>query len=91
MLLAFAPPAFQDEVLSRPLPAVTSETMTDPALIRKYLADIRQRGYVALPGIGVKDGRASPCPLRPDNTVAAALNAIVPRKEAAVPLTVPAS
>ncbi|MBT2535766.1 IclR family transcriptional regulator [Arthrobacter sp. ISL-69] len=91
VLLAFSPPAFQDEVLSRPLEAVTAETNTDPALIRKQLADIRQRGYVAPPGIGVLEWTGIAVPVfGPDNTVAAALNAIVPRREAAVPLTVPA-
>jgi DNA-binding IclR family transcriptional regulator len=91
VLLAFSPPAFQDEVLSRPLEAVTAETITDPALIRKHLAEIRQRGYVAPPGIGVLEWTGIAVPVfGPDNTVAAALNAIVPRREAAVPLTVPA-
>jgi DNA-binding IclR family transcriptional regulator len=91
VLLAYSPPAFQDEVLARPLPAVTAETITDPALIRKHLAEIRQRGYVALPGIGVTEWTGIAVPVfGPDNGIAAALNAIVPRQAAAVPLTVPA-
>jgi DNA-binding IclR family transcriptional regulator len=90
VLLAFSPPAFQDGVLSLPLAAVTPE-ITDPVLIRKHLAEIRQRGYVALPGIGVTEWTGIAVPVfGPDNTIAAALNAIVPRQEAAVPLTVPA-
>ena len=91
MLLAFSPARFQDEVLTRPLAAVTAETITDPGLIRKHLADIRQRGYVALPGIGVTEWTGIAVPVfGPDNGIAAALNAIVPRQEAAVPLIVPA-
>jgi DNA-binding IclR family transcriptional regulator len=91
VLLAFSPPDFQDEVLSRPLAPVTPETITDPARIRKHLAEIRQRGYVALPGIGVTEWTGIAVPVfGPDKTIAAALNAIVPRQEAAVPLTVPA-
>ena len=44
-----------------------------------------------LPGIGVTGmDRHRRARLRPGNTIAAALNAIVPRQEAAVPLTVPA-
>lgn len=91
VLLAFSPPAFQDEVLSRPLAAVTPETITDPLVIRKHLAEIRQRGYVALPGIGVTEWTGIAVPVfGPGNAIAAALNAIVPRQEAAVPLRVPA-
>ena len=47
VLLAYSAPAFQDEVLAGPLEKVTPETLTDPQLIRKHLAEIRQRGYVA--------------------------------------------
>lgn len=91
VLLAFSPSAVQAEVLSTPLAAVTPETITDPALIRKHLAEIRRRGYVALPGIGVTEWTGIAVPVfGPDNTIAAALNVIVPRQEAAVPLTVPA-
>jgi DNA-binding IclR family transcriptional regulator len=90
-LVAFVPPAVQAQVLSKPLAAVTPETITDPRLIRKHLAEIRQRGYVALPGIGVTEWTGIAVPVfGPGRTVAAALNAIVPRQDAAVPLIVPA-
>jgi DNA-binding IclR family transcriptional regulator len=91
VLLAFSPPAVQAEVLAKPLKAVTPETITDPALIRKHLAEIRQRGYVALPGIGVSEWTGIAVPVfGPGSRMAAALNAIVPRHEASVPLIVPA-
>ena len=91
VLLAFSPPDLQDGVLSQTLSAVTPETITDPALIRKHLAEIRQRGYVAIPGIGVTEWTGIAVPVfGPDNRIAAALNAIVPREAAAVPFTVPA-
>ncbi|APX03763.1 IclR family transcriptional regulator [Arthrobacter sp. QXT-31] len=91
VLLAFSPPAVQAAVLSQPLAAVTPETLTDPRLIRKHLAEIRQCGYVALPGIGVTEWAGIAVPVfGPGKTVAAALNAIVPRRDAAVPLIVPA-
>lgn len=90
-LLAFSPPAFQNEVLAGPLAKVTPETITDPVLIRKHLAEIRQRGFVALPGIGVTEWTGIAVPvLGPGDTIAAALNAIVPREGADVPFTVPA-
>ena len=91
VLLAFSPPAVQAEVLAKPLKAATPETITDTALIRKHLAEIRQRGYVALPGIGVTEWTGIAVPVfGSGNTIVAALNAIVPRQEAAVPLIVPA-
>jgi DNA-binding IclR family transcriptional regulator len=91
VLLAYSGPAVQEEVLSGRLEKVTPETITDPPLIRKHLAEIRQRGYVAIPGIGVSEWTGIAVPVfGPDGTVAAALNAIVPRGEAAVPFTVPA-
>ena len=78
-------------MLAKPLKAATPETISDPAVIRKHLAEIRQRGYVALPGIGVTEWTGIAVPVfGSGNTIAAALNAIVPRQEAAVPLIVPA-
>jgi DNA-binding IclR family transcriptional regulator len=91
VLLAFSTAAFQDEVLSGLLAKVTPETITDPGLIRKHLAEIRQRGYVAIPGIGVTEWTGIAVPVfGPGDQIAAALNAIVPRDEADVPFTVPA-
>jgi DNA-binding IclR family transcriptional regulator len=91
VLLAFSPLAVQEEVLAAPLAKVTPETITDPALIRKHLAEIRQRGYVAIPGIGVTEWTGIAVPVfGSGNEIAAALNAIVPRDEADVPFTVPA-
>src|SRR5512141_604413 len=88
VLLAHSVPAVQEEVLAGFLSQVTPETITDPALLRKHLAEIRQRGYVAIPGIGVTEWTGIAVPVfGPDGTVAAALNAIVPRDEAAVPVT----
>jgi DNA-binding IclR family transcriptional regulator len=91
VLLAHASREFQDHLLSRPLARVTPETITDPALIRKHLAEIRRQGFVALPGIGVTEWTGIAVPVfGHGGMVAAALNAIVPRGEADVPSTVPA-
>lgn len=43
-VLAFSAPEFVDRVLSRPLPARTDQTMTDPATIRALLPEIRTSG-----------------------------------------------
>jgi DNA-binding IclR family transcriptional regulator len=44
VLLAFAPPEVQEEVLRSPLQAFTSETVTDPVKLRRVLADVRRTG-----------------------------------------------
>src|SRR3954471_18156830 len=44
VLLAFAPPEVQEEVLHRPLHRFTTETVTDPAQLRRILADVRRTG-----------------------------------------------
>lgn len=45
MLLAYASPAIQDEILSKPIKRFTEKTITDPAQIRKELALIRSQGF----------------------------------------------
>lgn len=43
--LAYSPPDFIDTILSRPLKSRTSQTITDPAMIRQTLTDIRKSGF----------------------------------------------
>jgi DNA-binding IclR family transcriptional regulator len=45
VLLAFETPDFVEHYLRRPLERLTEQTITDPEVLRKDLADIRQRGY----------------------------------------------
>lgn len=45
-LLAYSPPRFVEDYLSRPLDAATENTMTDPRELRKRLKVIRKTGYV---------------------------------------------
>lgn len=45
VLLAYAPPAVQDDYLSRPLEAWTDHSVTDPGLIRQRLEDVRRSGF----------------------------------------------
>ncbi len=90
VLLAYSDTAYQDEILSLPLEAVTTDTITDPSIIRKHLADIRQRGHVAIPGIGHMDWIGIAVPVFGiAGKIAASLNAIVPRGEANVPAIIP--
>ncbi len=45
VLLAHAPTEVQDEVLSRRIDRYTSRTVTDPAQLRRMLADVRTNGF----------------------------------------------
>jgi len=45
VLLSYAGDEFIDEYLSRPLTALTSETITDPAALRDRLIRVRTQGY----------------------------------------------
>lgn len=44
-ILAFLSPADADSLLARPISAVTPTTITDPALLRRDLAQVREAGY----------------------------------------------
>jgi DNA-binding IclR family transcriptional regulator len=44
VLLAFSPPEVQEDVLRQPLQRFTDETVTDPAKLRRILADVRRTG-----------------------------------------------
>jgi DNA-binding IclR family transcriptional regulator len=43
-LLAYAPPAVQEDVLTRPLKRFTPQTITDPGQLRRVLAEVRRTG-----------------------------------------------
>lgn len=45
VLLAFMPAEEIERVIARGLPALTAKTITAPAVLRRELAEIRQRGY----------------------------------------------
>jgi DNA-binding IclR family transcriptional regulator len=47
VLLAFAGPEVQEEVLGGPLKRYTPDTITDPAVLRRTLAEVRRTGYAA--------------------------------------------
>jgi IclR family acetate operon transcriptional repressor len=49
-VLAFLPEAEQRAILARPLPAITPQTITDPAALTRALARIRQQGYAITRG-----------------------------------------
>lgn len=45
VLLAHAPVEIQEDVLARPVERHTPWTVTDPAVLRRMLADVRNRGF----------------------------------------------
>lgn len=50
VLLAFAEPAFVERYLRGPLESLTNETITDPAVLRARLPEIRRQGYALTEG-----------------------------------------
>ncbi|MFC8078114.1 IclR family transcriptional regulator [Streptomyces sp. NPDC057307] len=86
-LTAWAPAAELDELLAVPLPRYTDATHTDPDLLRVYLTEIREQGYVV--GRGELDpdvlGVGAPVTGEHDRVVAAlsvaALSHRVPDRE----------
>lgn len=44
-MLAYLPPDVLEGILARGLPPVTPNTITDPAVLRAQLAEVRRRGY----------------------------------------------
>jgi DNA-binding IclR family transcriptional regulator len=80
VLLAHAPAELRDRVLSAPLAAVSQETQTDAAALRRTLAGIRRDGYVVAPGSveAVSTGVAVPVQ-DASGDVVAALSVVLPR------------
>ncbi|MFV0373338.1 IclR family transcriptional regulator [Microbacterium sp.] len=79
VLLAFADPAVRERVLAGALPAVSAETVTDAAALRRELAGIRRRGYTVAPGSVEAVSTGVAVPIRDRGQVAAALSVVLPR------------
>lgn len=81
VLLAFAPQALQERVLRAPLVALSPETMTDAAALRRTLTDVRRQGWVIAPGSieAVSTGIAVPV-RSASGEVIAALSVVLPRE-----------
>lgn len=83
VLLAFAPQTLQDRVLSAPLMAVSTETVTDAAALRRTLADVRRQGWVIAPGSIESVSTGIAVPVRGGaGEVIAALSVVLPREAA---------
>lgn len=84
VLLAHAPAALQEEVLSCPLESFTPSTITDPTRLRSLLADVRRNGHVRCPGFIDERAAGIAVPLRgAEGEVIGALSVIVPNEDSA--------
>lgn len=79
VLLAHAPDDVRERVLSGPLPAISPDTVTEPAALRRLLAGIRERGFVVSPGSVESVSTGVAVPVRDRGRVVAALSVILPR------------
>ncbi|GAA4903165.1 IclR family transcriptional regulator [Actinomycetospora succinea] len=84
VLLAHAPADLQEQVLAGPLARFTPFTITDPAVLRRRLADIRRDGFVVCCGFLHPEATGIAVPVRDEHRqVAAAVSVIVPNDERA--------
>lgn len=91
VLLAYADRDLQEEVLASPMRRYTRSTLTEPAEVRRLLASVRQRGFVACDGFIHPDAMGIAVPVRgPAGNVVAALGVVVPAKGAEPMTHVPA-
>jgi DNA-binding IclR family transcriptional regulator len=78
VLLAFAPPEVQEQVLAGPLEKWTELTITDPGQLRRVLADVRRNGYAVSDRQVTMDALSVAAPVRGQaDEVAAALSLVV--------------
>ena len=90
-LLAHSAPAFQDTYCAGPLAAFTPYTITEPALLRRTLAEVRRTGVAVSDRQITRDALSVAAPVRdPTGTVTAAISVVVPESGARVPVLVPA-
>ncbi|HEX6355450.1 IclR family transcriptional regulator [Actinophytocola sp.] len=84
VLLAFAPPDVQEEVLSGRLRRFTDQTITDRGRLRKVLAEVRRNGSVVCRGHIHVDAAGVAVPVRDGaGVVDAALAVVVPNNREA--------
>lgn len=79
VLVAHAPVEVQEELLGSPLRRYTDRTPSDPATLRRILADTRRRGVVIAEGFITPGATGVAVPIQgPAEDVVAALNVVVP-------------
>ncbi len=84
VLLAYADADVVERVFAKPLQAVSPETITDAAVLRRALADVRRRGHVVAPGSIERVSTGVAVPVRDERgRVIAALSVVLPRDSGA--------
>ncbi|GAB2462266.1 IclR family transcriptional regulator [Xylanimonas ulmi] len=84
VLLANGPTAVQEAVLAAPLRAYTDATVTDPAALRRMLAQVRHQDYALTAGFIDPAATGVAVPVRdPRGRVVAALAVVVPNDDEA--------
>jgi DNA-binding IclR family transcriptional regulator len=81
VLLAGAPPAVVDRVLSGALPALASGTITEPSVLRRKLAEVRRTGYAVAPASIEEVSTGIAVPVKAGRVTIAALGVVLPREE----------
>jgi len=77
-MLAFAVPEVQERYLAGPLARYTERTITDPARLRRELAEVRRAGYAVSDGQVTLDALSVAAPVYgPGDEVVAALSIVV--------------
>ena len=90
-LLAHCPPEVQEAYCEAPLEACTDHTLTDPARLRRVLAEVRRTGVAVSSRQVTDDALSVAAPVcGPDGTVVAAVSVVVPQADAQVPALIPA-
>lgn len=80
VLLAHAPGELRDRALAGPLRAVSPETVTDAARLRRILAEVRRTGVAVAPGWIEAVSTGVAVPIRDAGEVVAALSVVLPRE-----------
>jgi DNA-binding IclR family transcriptional regulator len=79
VLLAYAPPDYQERILTSPLKRLAPETIVDATELRKKLAEVRKRGYAFAPGYIESVSTGIAVPVSDGSGVIAALSVVMPR------------
>ncbi|MEU6641058.1 IclR family transcriptional regulator [Saccharomonospora sp. NPDC046836] len=86
-LLAHAPADVQEQVLTAPLQAYTTKTITDPDRLREVLAAVRRNGYAVSDGQVTLDALSVAAPIRGRGDQVVAAVSLVVRTDTAEPIT----
>ncbi|MFF7468074.1 IclR family transcriptional regulator C-terminal domain-containing protein [Streptomyces sp. NPDC008092] len=90
-LLAHETPGFQQDYCAAPLTSFTPYTVTDPARLRRSLAEVRRTGAAVSSRQVTDDALSVAAPVRgATGQVVAAVSVVVPEADAQVPVLVPA-